>query len=140
MDGEIVHINSKEYTDIFKTTSLNIPTLPYTITTDTNQPYFRIIDIEYEFVDINSSFVSGDGKKITNDFTYNFTCVYEGQEDRLQCKIGWKLMDSNGSIVYSDDDVSTIINSESKKFRFSGQCVDVIDPGETYTLEVYYID
>lgn len=63
MDGEIVDINSKEYTDIFKTTSLNVPTLPYTISTDTNQPYLQIIDIEYEFVDINSSFVSGDGKR-----------------------------------------------------------------------------
>lgn len=139
MDGEIVDITSKEYTDIFKTTSLDIPTLPYTISTDTDQPYLQIIDIEYEFVDINSSFVSGDGKKITNDFTYNITCVYQGQEDRLQCEMGWRLIDSNGNIVYSNEDVSTIINSESKKFSFYGQCVDVINPGETYTLEVYYI-
>lgn len=64
MDGEIVDINSKEYTDIFKTTSLNIPTLPYTVNKDADQPCCTITKIEYEFFDYTTYHT--DGKFITN--------------------------------------------------------------------------
>ena len=140
MDGEIVDINSKEYTDIFKTTSLSMPMLPYVIFTDTNDPYCEITEIEYEFLDINSNFVSGsDGKKISNDFRIEIKGTYNGDNELHQCWLGFKLLDSKGNIVESGFNVSTWFSDDDLNFQCSFGGSDCIDPGETYTLEVYYV-
>ena len=129
MDGEIVDINSKEYTDIFKTTSLNIPALPYTVSVNTEQPCCTITKIEYEFFDYTTYHT--DGKLITNDFEISIYGEFDEVFDRDQYKLVGKLINSKGEAI-----LNFIVDFDYSG-RYHKRALDSIDPGETYTLEFY---
>ena len=130
MDGEIVDINSKEYTDIFKTTSLNIPTLPYTVNKDADQPCCTITKIEYEFFDYTTYHT--DGKFITNDFEISIYGEYDEEFAPDQYQLIGKLINSKGETI-----LDFIVDFDYSG-RYHKRALDSIDPGETYTLEFCY--
>ena len=117
-----------------KPTTIIMPTLPRTLH---EYSYNNRINSSVTITNITYE-ISGDDLYIY--FTGEKTYDKEGNNYSRSCKVGWKLYDSDGYILDSGTFYSPGIAVGEKFRNEKAYAWDVIQPGETYRLEISSVD
>ncbi len=122
---------SHELTQLPWTVDIELPELP-TIITDKgyNSSACRVTNITYKISDNDATFYFSGEK------TYD----EKGNNYSQQCKIGWKLYDSDGYVVDSGTCYSSAIKVEEKFKDATAHTWDIIEQGKTYRLVILDVD